>query len=293
MRVSPWDQSRLVEQEVNPEFPLASRNEHVSHGCSSFVCFGRASSGVNGTSPPKVGPVHHYETPLDSSTTNSCKESATEDVVVEGDRKICRKSSLKKQFTDHSASDAEAVGTNGSSREVPGSTSGFTKRKLQWSDACGKELVEIKEFELRVTRTDQTPSSVFPAAQQGSTMDYRLHDLRRQRSCACPPLHFGSWCNSRCGTADFNRTFADDYNDELDPLNYRPARSRLRGLWRRIVRGPRRIFISSGNPMHVSYDPYTYAQNFDEGSASVEPDNLWRSFSARFAAPSRTTRRVG
>ncbi|CAD5186001.1 unnamed protein product [Musa acuminata subsp. malaccensis] len=148
MRVSPWDQSRLVEQEVNPEFPLASRNEHVSHGCSSFVCFGRASSGVNGTSPPKVGPVRHYETPLDSSTTNSCKESATEDVVVEGDRKICLKSSLKKQFTDHSASDAEAVSTNGSSRELPGSTSGFTKRKLQWSDACGKELIEIKEFEL-------------------------------------------------------------------------------------------------------------------------------------------------
>ncbi|KAJ8479598.1 hypothetical protein OPV22_023325 [Ensete ventricosum] len=124
-------------------------------------------------------------------------------------------------------------------------------------------------------------------------MDYLPHDLRKQRSCACPPLHVGSWCNSRCATADFNRTFADDYDDELDPLNYRPAQSRLRGLWRRIVRGKRRVSISSPNPMRVSYDPYTYAQNFDEGSASVEPDNLWRSFSARFAAPSRTTRRVG
>ncbi|RRT84321.1 hypothetical protein BHE74_00011220 [Ensete ventricosum] len=141
--------------------------------------------------------------------------------------------------------------------------------------------------------THRLSTLVLSGAQKGSTMDYPQHHLRKQRSCACPPLHVGSWCNSRCATADFNRTFADDYDDELDPLNYRPAQSRLRGLWRRIVRGKRRVSISSPNPMRVSYDPYTYAQNFDEGSASVEPDNLWRSFSARFAAPSRTTRRVG
>lgn len=35
------------------------------------------------------------------------------------------------------------------------------------------------------------------------------------------------------------------------------------------------------------YDPYTYAQNFDEGKAEEEPDSLGRSFSARFAATSR------
>ncbi|RWW05411.1 hypothetical protein BHE74_00011221 [Ensete ventricosum] len=143
MRVSPWDQYRLVEQEVNPQFQLASQKEHVCHGCSSFVCFGRATSGVNGcSSPPKVGPV-------DSSATNSCKESATEDVVDEGERKIRLKSSLKKQSTDHSVSNAEAVGTYDSPSQGPSSTCGFRKRKLQWSDACGKELVEIKEFELR------------------------------------------------------------------------------------------------------------------------------------------------
>lgn len=40
------------------------------------------------------------------------------------------------------------------------------------------------------------------------------------------------------------------------------------------------------------YDPNTYMQNFDEGSGRVEPDNLYRSFSARYADPSRISCRM-
>ena len=41
--------------------------------------------------------------------------------------------------------------------------------------------------------------------------------------------------------------------------------------------------------VHVpGYDPYTYAQNFDQGLMwNDEPDSLARSFSMRFAAPTR------
>ncbi|KAF2286930.1 hypothetical protein GH714_035619 [Hevea brasiliensis] len=35
------------------------------------------------------------------------------------------------------------------------------------------------------------------------------------------------------------------------------------------------------------YDADEYSQNFDEGTGWAEPDNLSRSFSARFADPSR------
>merc|ERR1712216_477553 len=34
-----------------------------------------------------------------------------------------------------------------------------------------------------------------------------------------------------------------------------------------------------------SYDPTTYSNNFDQGMGWAEPDNLSRSFSARFAHP--------
>ncbi|KDP34225.1 hypothetical protein JCGZ_07796 [Jatropha curcas] len=37
----------------------------------------------------------------------------------------------------------------------------------------------------------------------------------------------------------------------------------------------------------ASYDPEEYYQNFDHGNGWAEPDNLPRSFSARFADPSR------
>lgn len=59
----------------------------------------------------------------------------------------------------------------------------------------------------------------------------------------------------------------------------------LRTLWRKIKREKRRFF-SSSHVVHVQYDPSSYLQNFDDGY-STDPDNVSRSFSARFAAPSK------
>ena len=46
-------------------------------------------------------------------------------------------------------------------------------------------------------------------------------------------------------------------------------------------------YNSHKNSVVIAYDPETYARNFDEGFERKEPDYLTRSFSARFADPSR------
>ncbi|KAG2691775.1 hypothetical protein I3760_08G023100 [Carya illinoinensis] len=45
--------------------------------------------------------------------------------------------------------------------------------------------------------------------------------------------------------------------------------------------------------MHTAtYDSKTYSKNFDQGTGWMDPDNLSRSFSARFADPSRVLHTV-
>ncbi|KAG8045888.1 hypothetical protein GUJ93_ZPchr0008g11997 [Zizania palustris] len=78
--------------------------------------------------------------------------------------------------------------------------------------------------------------------------------------------------------------------------------TKLRGLWRRILcENKKRILLCATGCVPATaaaaaaaepYDAYSYAQNFDDGAAWVEPENLSRSFSARFAVPSRVLRRV-
>ncbi|KAJ1282271.1 hypothetical protein BS78_03G039100 [Paspalum vaginatum] len=142
--------------------------------------------------------------------------------------------------------------------------------------------------------------------------------FQRQASCSCAPSI------SRRGfvRAGFDLD-GDDYYDDDDIFHSssssagavaydkvdgpyaaaasRPsARARLRGLWRRIMREKRRILLCTTGcvpappppPHREPYDAYSYAQNFDDGAAWVEPDNLSRSFSARFAVPSRVLQRV-
>lgn len=61
-------------------------------------------------------------------------------------------------------------------------------------------------------------------------------------------------------------------------------------LWRKIKKEKRRFFRSS--PIfRVQYDPNSYLQNFDDGY-STDPDNVSRSFSARFAAPSKIFEKI-
>ncbi|KAK7271900.1 hypothetical protein RJT34_28167 [Clitoria ternatea] len=60
-----------------------------------------------------------------------------------------------------------------------------------------------------------------------------------------------------------------------------------RKFWRKIKKGKRRFFTFTCSPaVLVQYDPSSYSHNFDDGYSN-DPDNLSRSFSARFAVPSK------
>ncbi|XP_056166737.1 uncharacterized protein LOC115666191 [Syzygium oleosum] len=56
-------------------------------------------------------------------------------------------------------------------------------------------------------------------------------------------------------------------------------------FWRRFKRDKRASSSLNNNKIRGSYDPDEYSQNFDQGIDCTEPENLSRSFSARYADP--------
>ncbi|KAI8529536.1 hypothetical protein RHMOL_Rhmol12G0232500 [Rhododendron molle] len=111
----------------------------------------------------------------------------------------------------------------------------------------------------------------------------------------------GSWCNSGHSThAGYSRPFfAGNYSTRFVPFDL-PVSSGSkepiwRLLWRNIKKGKKKLFniYSSSTNHNFSYSPCTYAQNFDEGSMRENLDDLSRSFSARFAVPSRIFQKGG
>ncbi|XWS24923.1 hypothetical protein CRYUN_Cryun27aG0026400 [Craigia yunnanensis] len=169
MRVSPWNHYQLVDQEPDPDLQLASIKNRLSRGCASFVCFGRTSAGLDTPSPLKVGPVQQQDVlpgPLVSDKTN---DHATQLDDGNGNaRKVALKSSLKKQsnstqIPSEDVNDREASGEKDG--DIP---SHAERRKVQWTDACGSELAEIREFE--------------PSETDGSDDEF---DNGSERSCSC------------------------------------------------------------------------------------------------------------
>ncbi|XP_030443595.1 uncharacterized protein LOC115665917 [Syzygium oleosum] len=167
MRVSPWNHYQLVDQEPDIDIQLASTKNRLSRGCASFICFGRASAGLDTPSPLKVGPTQQQEIVPDALVPDKSKDQST---VVEDDdaRKVAVRSSLKKP----SASNTVPFGNTNENQAVNEDgkdTHGLVeRRRVQWTDACGSELVDIREFE--------------PSETGGS--DDEL-DNGNERSCAC------------------------------------------------------------------------------------------------------------
>lgn len=109
-----------------------------------------------------------------------------------------------------------------------------------------------------------------------------------------------SWCNSgasesiRLGRCPHRRRDGAGGCSGNSGSNS-PASSGLKKLswkqlWMKLKRERRRIMLESGSfegHVHGPYDFHNYSQNFDHGIASEEPENLSRSFSVRFANPSR------
>ncbi|GFP99669.1 hypothetical protein PHJA_002111000 [Phtheirospermum japonicum] len=55
-------------------------------------------------------------------------------------------------------------------------------------------------------------------------------------------------------------------------------------LWRRIKKQKKKIMFRGSKSTGFNYDPCSYSHNFDQGLMWANPDDLTRSFSARFAA---------
>ncbi|KAK8962396.1 hypothetical protein KSP40_PGU000931 [Platanthera guangdongensis] len=167
IKVSPLNQYQLVHQGVD-HFQISSRESHVPQGCSSFTCFGCVSSCDDDRSlhPTSDPPSNHSENSTESS---SDKSKVTISVSVDdNERNIWLKSSLKKPSTNCCVlCQDDAAGS--SFEEVQSTTSCFIgRRKVQWSDSCGKELTEIREFEL---------------SDDGNSYDEL--ELKWARSCEC------------------------------------------------------------------------------------------------------------
>ncbi|XP_022638748.1 uncharacterized protein LOC111242007 [Vigna radiata var. radiata] len=71
---------------------------------------------------------------------------------------------------------------------------------------------------------------------------------------------------------------------EIEHVHSLAPKLRWKLLWMKIKKEKKRLFQSAS--FQVPYDQHTYSQNFDQGTALYEPDNLSRSFSVRFADPS-------
>ncbi|KAK3043924.1 hypothetical protein RJ639_000623 [Escallonia herrerae] len=171
MRVSPWNQYQLVDQESDPDLQLASGKNRLVGGCASFVCFGRAAAGLENPSPLKVGPTQQQDVlPGPPSSEKGKDHIQTSDLVSDDDsaKKISLKSSLKKQTISIQNSgvvgnECETFCEKGSS--VPGETE---RRKVHWTDVSGGDLVEIREFE--------------PSDDGGSDDEF---DNGTERTCSC------------------------------------------------------------------------------------------------------------
>ncbi|XP_068653493.1 uncharacterized protein [Aristolochia californica] len=132
MRVAPWNQYQLVDREPDPDFQLAPRKFRIARGCASFICFHHASAGLDGPSPPQVGPVHHPDALPDSSS-------------VANDENNPKKASLKSNLKKPSNS---SVVVGAGEHDLSAVSHEIEKRKVQWTDTYGRELVEIREFEV-------------------------------------------------------------------------------------------------------------------------------------------------
>jgi hypothetical protein len=155
MRVLPWNQNyQLVETTKSADSlcQLAPGKKRIVRGCTSFFCLGRTAAGPKkNQSPLKVGPTQ----PPDVVTTDHLPvlDSEVSDIVdiLQEDnscsKELVLKSILKKkeskiQIPDPVVDQGELVD------ETEGCVSNLTeRRKIQWQDLSGGELVDIREFE--------------------------------------------------------------------------------------------------------------------------------------------------
>lgn len=162
MRVTPWNQYQLVDQETDPDLQLASGKNRPVRGCASFGCFGCAAPGPESPSPLKVGPTQNQDVLPGPPAFDECKNPQDSAGCVDDDedddskRKIASlKSSLKKATNSAPIASTGIAGDGGKNNEREAGEKNndvaceMERRKVQWTDTMGGELFEIREFEMR------------------------------------------------------------------------------------------------------------------------------------------------
>nr|XP_027190284.1 uncharacterized protein LOC101510277 [Cicer arietinum] len=99
-----------------------------------------------------------------------------------------------------------------------------------------------------------------------------------------------NWFGSR-SEARLGRSYTKPHYDTNSSSNYNGKKTVWQKIWRKMKRNKKKVFNSSSPTSSTVddgvYDEETYSMNFDQGTGWMEPDNLPRSFSARYADPSR------
>ncbi|CAM8979057.1 unnamed protein product [Rhodiola kirilowii] len=142
VKVLRWNQYQLEEDDdCEPDLQLASSKHCLACSCTPFVCFRRTSTGLD-SSPLKVGPTQKQETGTVPPVSINGKDEST---IVTADNDSGNpglKSSLRKHSRSIPRCESEEL-----FEEIPDDACQNGRRSIQWTDVCGGELVEIREFE--------------------------------------------------------------------------------------------------------------------------------------------------
>lgn len=140
VKASPWNHYRLVDRDAGQ---LASTKDDVPGKCASFTCFGCTPARLEGASPPKLSSSN---TPQQSSSSTNRKGTSNGSINGSGKRS-CLKSNSKRDSSDRGSIVSDCEEPRESLEEVQTLRTGMERRKVHWTDKCGKELFEIREFE--------------------------------------------------------------------------------------------------------------------------------------------------
>ncbi|KAG8051480.1 hypothetical protein GUJ93_ZPchr0001g29854 [Zizania palustris] len=192
VKVSPWNQYQLVDREAEQVYHLASRKDQAPGKCAPFICFGRAAAGLEGASPPKFNSGNTLGSSSEESS-DSAKEG-TNGSFSGNERKGCLKSNSRRDSLEHCIVVSEVEEPRESFEEVQTLKCGMERRKVQWTDTCGKELFEIREFEARYSLKivfplylSASPENILSSSICYSMCDEGLSDdeLGNFRKCKC------------------------------------------------------------------------------------------------------------
>ncbi|KAJ1284113.1 hypothetical protein BS78_03G179400 [Paspalum vaginatum] len=147
VKVSPWNQYRLVDREAEPVYHLPPGKDQAPGKCAPFVCFGCTANGLEVASPPKAGPGNAVGGSQEEASCSANKKLTASGSIGGSERRGCLKSNSKRDSLEHCIVVSEGEEPRESLEEVQTLRASMERRKVQWTDACGKDLFEIREFE--------------------------------------------------------------------------------------------------------------------------------------------------